>query len=74
MDSWTVDHEVEKPKPFADRAQKCLTQIGDQKTALLAIFGGGNGRYLPILTVLQKAADLINEAKSRGVKGKDIGK
>lgn len=68
MDSWPTSREVEKVKPFAERAQKCMEQLAAARVAVVAIDG-----ETPIARLLLKAVDLLAEAKSRGVKGKEPG-
>jgi hypothetical protein len=66
MDYYGREREVEKVKPFADRAQKCMEQLAAARLAVVAIDG-----ETPIARLLLKAVDLLAEAKNRGVKGKD---
>lgn len=67
MNSWGTSREVEKVKPFADRAEKCCAELADYHVALAKIVGYDRG----IVHALATAEGLLTEAIRRGVKGKD---
>jgi hypothetical protein len=64
--SWPRSYEVEKPKPFIERAQKCAARLDDQVVRVRATFGD-----VPVAHDLEAASRLLHEAIRRGVKGKD---
>ncbi len=75
MESWPRSREVEKIVPFAERAQTCIGRLHSIMDAFIALdIAKPNGHWSEPMVTLQKAADLLNEAKTRGVKGKDIGR
>jgi hypothetical protein len=75
MDSWPTSREVEKVKPFAERATACIEKLNGLKDALILLgAAGSDGNWSRPMLTLQKAVDLLNEARTRGVKGKDLGK
>lgn len=66
MDSHNRAREVEKVKPFEERAQVCMEHLASARLAVVALDG-----ETPLARLLLKAVDLLAEAKSRSdfVKG-----
>lgn len=71
MDSWPTSREVEKVKPFAERAAKAAADLLVYRNAMTLTRGDGN---TPMLRSMTTAAQLLDEAVTRGVKGKDLGR
>lgn len=69
MNAWGKHREVEKVKPFAERAAKCIDRLREKRLAILTLEGPFTAS--PIVTTLLDAAELLKEAATRGVKGKD---
>lgn len=67
MDSWSTSREVEKVKPFADRALACVAKLRQQREAMQLVFG--NHGWL--VATIGDAEAILNEAVARGVKGKE---
>jgi hypothetical protein len=63
MDSWPRSREVEKAKPFAERASAAIWQLEELQGAL-----GVMGIKQPCL---DRAMAVLKEAITRGVKGKE---
>lgn len=61
--------EVERIVPFNDRATKCITELKAYREALM-LFIGHDGK--PMLQTMARAELLLLEAKTRGVKGKEV--
>lgn len=66
MDSWPQSREVEKVKPWDERAQKAMERLAAARIAIVTLHG-----ETPLSLLLLKTVDLLAEAKARGVKGKD---
>lgn len=65
---WPRAREVEKPKPFADRAKAVIDKLEGLRNAAVLI--GGPGNNTPAIW-LGQAIVLLREAVTRGVKGKE---
>lgn len=75
MDSYNATREVERVVPFPERALSCIIKIRALQDGLLALgLAGSEGHWTPPMLTLQRAIDLLNEARSRGLKRKDIGR
>lgn len=66
MDSWSRVRDVEKVKPFADRAEKLYVEIGVYRHALQTVHGDTK-----LVHTLLSTQALLREAIDRGVKGED---
>lgn len=66
MNGWSPAREVEKIKPWGERAQQAVNELNQIRRSLEDI--GVDGRLPAAIT---KATKLLNEAVVRGVKGKD---
>lgn len=67
MDYYDRSREVEKVKPFAERAQRSIDELVGLRQAIAALQGPDN----PAGVIIAKAGRLLEEAMRRGVKGKD---
>ena len=56
-------YPIEKPKPFAERADKCCGELAEYEAMLRRMFGGN----FPLAYVLTRAEALLTEAIRRGV-------
>jgi hypothetical protein len=70
MDSWPTTREVEKVKPFAARAERCINELQQRREALVQLFGR-QADDLHLSVWIKRACELLAEASRRGVKGKD---
>jgi hypothetical protein len=70
MNNWGRDREIEKPKPWADRARKCSANLEDHISALKGLFGESSA---PLVRDLRRAIELLDEADIRGLQGKEPG-
>jgi hypothetical protein len=70
MDSYAQHREVEKVKPFADRADRCISELQQRREALVQLFGR-QADDLHLSVWIKRACELLAEAGRRGVKGKD---
>jgi hypothetical protein len=70
MDNWGRASEIEQPRPFADRAIQAIEHLKDQRAALLMLFQSELAKPA-IIFEISRAIRLLEEAVTRGVKGKD---
>jgi hypothetical protein len=75
MNTYSRTREVEVIVPFADRALTAIARLRALQEGLLSLdLAGREGAWTTPMLTLQKAIDLLNEARHRGVKGKDLGR
>lgn len=67
MNGWGGPREVEKVKPFADRALKVALRLSVLRDSLATMFGSNHDVALE----MHRAQLLLEEAAARGVKGKE---